>query len=111
MKRWMLLGLLCSATAMADNSNTSYGARDPAKIKCFQFLTMLERSPRGSEQQFYSWMQGYFAGRRLTDPDLYKLPDDGIERDKIFHQIVAHCENKPESTYADAVEVFVNSKT
>jgi hypothetical protein len=110
MKVWMLMLLVCPVTVMAESGSTSYGAQNPATIMCFQVVTMLERSPKGAEQQFYSWAQGYFAGRRVSDPDLHELPAEGGERNKVFGKIVAHCEANPQSTYADAVRIFANRK-
>ena len=107
----ILAMLACSAPSLAEDNEVSYGAPDPAKIKCFQVLTMLERSPQGSEQQFYTWAQGYFAGRAASDSGFNHLPERGSERDKVFATIVDYCEENPENTYFNAVEVLAESRS
>ena len=103
--------LACSAPSLAEENEVSYGAPDPANIKCFQVLTMLERSPQGSEQQFYTWAQGYFAGRAASDSGFSHLPEHGSERDKVFATIVDYCEENPDNTYFNAVEVLAESRS
>jgi hypothetical protein len=72
---------------------------------------MLERSPTGAEQQFYSWAQGYFAGRAVLDTDFSGLPDHGAERVAIFQAIVDFCNDNPEATYINAIENLADSTT
>ena len=105
----MLAMLVCPVSLLADDNEVYYGAPDPATIKCFQVLTMLERSPQGSGQQFYTWTQGYFAGRAVSDSSVKSLPERGADRDKIFKTIVSYCEENQQSTYLSAVESLADN--
>jgi hypothetical protein len=106
----LLLGLLGFQVAFTAEDDVSYGARDPATISCALLLSMLERSPVGTEQQFYTWAQGYFAGHAAQEECVSPLPVHGAERTNAFRIIVEYCEHNHKASYLQAVESLADSR-
>jgi hypothetical protein len=90
----------CAAITRAADGPASYGAVDPASVRCELLLRMQDRAPRGTELQFYTWAQGYFAGRGALPP----LAAAGAERERHFAQLLRYCGEHLDATFRDAVE-------
>ncbi len=95
----------CAAVSRAADGQASYGAVDPASVRCELLLRMQDRAPRGTELQFYTWAQGYFAGRGAPPP----LAAAGAERERYFAQMLRFCREHPDATFRNAVEELERS--
>lgn len=99
----LVLAACLSTAATAAPGEASFGARDPAAIRCSLFTQMNERAPSGTERQFYDWAQGYFAGRSAGAGEGRRLPPDGADRDAAYRRLLDFCTANPAASYADAV--------
>jgi hypothetical protein len=92
---------LAAWPAIAEDS-ASFGARDPAGIRCALFTEMAEVAPGGTERQFYDWAQGYFAGRAAAGGS-QRLAADGPERAIAYAALRDFCRQDPDADFGAAV--------
>jgi hypothetical protein len=110
----MVAGLcVVVAAANADETAASYGATDPAQVACPLMMRMDERAPRGTEQQLYTWLLGYVAGRVAADPDgaLQPLPSSGELRERYYGELLRYCREHPQATFGMAVDQLLGEIT
>lgn len=108
------VGLLVACAASGEeNARASYGALDPAQVPCPVLVRMNERAPRGTEQQFYTWLLGYVAGRIAENPDgpLRPLPATGPERARYYGELLGFCRGNPQGTFGKAVDQLLDEVT
>ena len=89
----------------AEQAGSSFGADDPAVVSCELLVKMHERAPTGTERQFYTWAQGYFAGRTAGSQAAAgrTLPESGEARQQGFRKILAFCAKNPAADFQAAV--------
>ena len=99
------------AMAGAAAGPATFGAADPAVIKCQLMVEMHEASVTGTQRQFFGYAQGYFAGRSAAGPatSQRRLASAGLERAKQFSALLQYCEKNPEATFEDAIVALWNS--
>jgi hypothetical protein len=108
----IVAGLLaCMPAARGNDTGASYGAVDPARVRCDVLMRMHDRAARGTEQQFYTWTLGYFAGRMAESPNstLQPLPVSGSERRRVYIRLLDFCRDNPAATFGLAVDNLVRS--
>lgn len=105
--------LVAHAASGEERAQASYGASDPAQVPCPVLMRMDERAPRGTEQQFYTWMLGYVAGRIAENPDgpLRPLPSTGAERARYYGELLSFCRGNPQGTFGMAVDQLLGEVT
>jgi hypothetical protein len=102
----LVAALLASGPGEAtEQVGSSFGAEDPAVVRCELLMKMHERAPTGTERQFYDWAQGYYAGRSagLQGAARRALPASGEARQQGFRKMLAFCAKNPAADFQAAV--------
>lgn len=104
----MTAGVAAAVAAAPENEPASFGARDPATTKCSLVTRMQEKGGAGTELQFYTWAQAWFAGRLAENPNAGKKPLDasGPGRSKAYETLLEFCEKNPDARFGQAVEAL-----
>jgi len=101
--------VLVLATAFAADAppqvKVSFGARNPAATKCSLFTRMDEHGHAGTELQFYTYAQAWFAGRLLENTTSGRRPLDaeGPGRVRAYRELMEFCEKNPEAPFGAAI--------
>lgn len=108
---FLQIAVLCltfAGVARADDEQTAtYGAADAGASTCRLVNDMYHYSSTGTERQFFTWAQGYFAGlgAACSPGDAgFSLSAAGPERQRQFQAMLDYCHDNPDALFIEAVE-------
>ena len=95
----LLASLLLSSVLTA--GAWAYGVDDPGATSCKLFARMYDKGPKGTQYQFLSWAQGYFAARQQVDARPVTLAAEPT-----MTRLVAYCAAHPADNFTAAVDAL-----
>jgi len=102
------LCLTVAGVARADDEQTAtYGVADAGASTCRLMTDMYHNGSTGTERQFFTWAQGYFAGLGAAPSSgdaEFSLSAAGPERQRQFQALLDYCHENPDALFIDAVE-------
>jgi hypothetical protein len=99
---------LCTPSDAASADAVTMGA---GAYTCGQFADAYRNDPRGAEDGFFAWAQGYMSGLNEAAMDRKKLPIDMESMPTTAQEIAIHayCDRHPLMPYYEAVLSVYNA--